>query len=93
MTGCRGLTMDDSDSVHALPTVFHRESVMSIKDVKDKLEIGLKPDAPYRETNLPDSELNDEDERERRARQRRDTATDEDARDDRPRKPGSSTDG
>lgn len=26
---------------------------MSLKDVKDKLEIGLKPDAPYRPTNLP----------------------------------------
>lgn len=26
---------------------------MSLKDVKDKLEIGLKPDAPYRPTNQP----------------------------------------
>lgn len=29
---------------------------MSLKDIKDKLEIGLKPDAPYRPTNLPESE-------------------------------------
>jgi hypothetical protein len=29
---------------------------MSLKDVKDKLEIGLKPDAPYRPTNLPASQ-------------------------------------
>ncbi|MCC7042442.1 MAG: hypothetical protein IT183_01140 [Acidobacteria bacterium] len=28
---------------------------MSLKDAKDKLEIGLEPDAPYRPTNLPDS--------------------------------------
>jgi hypothetical protein len=28
---------------------------MSLKDIKDKLEIGLKPDAPYRPANLPDS--------------------------------------
>lgn len=29
---------------------------MSLKEVKDKLEIGLKPDAPNRPTNLPDSQ-------------------------------------
>ena len=29
---------------------------MSLKDVKDKLEIGLKPDAPYRPANLPESQ-------------------------------------
>jgi hypothetical protein len=29
---------------------------MSLKDIKDKLEIGLKPDAPYRPSNLPESE-------------------------------------
>jgi hypothetical protein len=29
---------------------------MSLKDIKDKLEIGLKPDAPYRPANLPDSD-------------------------------------
>jgi len=28
---------------------------MSLKDIKDKLEIGLKPDAPYRPTNQPES--------------------------------------
>jgi hypothetical protein len=27
--------------------------------LKDKLEIGLKPDAPYRQDNLPDSQKND----------------------------------
>ncbi|HEX7781118.1 MAG TPA: hypothetical protein VF424_17845 [Vicinamibacterales bacterium] len=27
--------------------------------LKDKLEIGLKPDAPYRPDNLPDFQLND----------------------------------
>ncbi len=29
---------------------------MSLKEIKDKLEIGLKPDAPYRPTNQPESE-------------------------------------
>jgi hypothetical protein len=29
---------------------------MSLKEIKDKLEIGLKPDAPYRPTNLPESQ-------------------------------------
>lgn len=29
---------------------------MSLKEIKDKLEIGLKPDAPYRPNNLPESE-------------------------------------
>lgn len=29
---------------------------MSLKGIKDKLEIGLKPDAPYRPTNQPESE-------------------------------------
>jgi hypothetical protein len=29
---------------------------MSLKEIKDKLEIGLKPDAPYRPNNLPDAE-------------------------------------
>ena len=27
---------------------------MSVKEIKDKLEIGIKPDAPYRHENLPD---------------------------------------
>ena len=27
---------------------------MSLKEIKDKLEIGLKPDAPYRQDNLPE---------------------------------------
>jgi hypothetical protein len=27
--------------------------------LKDKLEIGLKPDAPYRKDNLPDSQQDD----------------------------------
>jgi hypothetical protein len=27
--------------------------------IKDKLEIGLKPDAPYRKDNLPDSQQDD----------------------------------
>ncbi len=27
--------------------------------LKDKLEIGLKPDAPYRQDNLPDSQKDD----------------------------------
>lgn len=30
---------------------------MTLKEIKDKLEIGLKPDAPYRPNNLPESEL------------------------------------
>ena len=29
---------------------------MTTKEVRDKLEIGLKPDAPYRPTNLPESQ-------------------------------------
>ena len=29
--------------------------------VKDKLEIGLKPDAPYRQDNLPDFQQDDPD--------------------------------
>ena len=29
---------------------------MSLQDIKDKLEIGLKPDAPYRPANQPESE-------------------------------------
>jgi hypothetical protein len=29
--------------------------------LKDKLEIGLKPDAPYRKDNLPDFQQNDQD--------------------------------
>jgi hypothetical protein len=34
--------------------------VRDVKDkVKDKLEIGLKPDAPYRPENLPDFQKND----------------------------------
>jgi hypothetical protein len=28
--------------------------------IKDKLEIGLKPDAPYRKDNLPESQQGDE---------------------------------
>lgn len=32
---------------------------MTLKEIKDKLEIGLKPDAPYRPTNLPESEQDD----------------------------------
>ncbi len=28
--------------------------------IKDKLEIGLKPDAPYREANLPDTQQDHE---------------------------------
>lgn len=33
---------------------------MSLKStLKDKLEIGLKPDAPYRQENLPDEQKDD----------------------------------
>ena len=32
---------------------------MSLKELKDKLEIGLKPDAPYRPENLPDFQRDD----------------------------------
>jgi hypothetical protein len=48
---------------------------MSLKDVKDKLEIGLKPDAPYRPGNLPESELDDPATRDKRERQRESTAS------------------
>jgi hypothetical protein len=32
---------------------------MSLKELKDKLEIGLKPDAPFRPDNLPDFQRDD----------------------------------
>lgn len=34
---------------------------MSFKEIKDKLEIGLQPDAPYRSGNLPERQQADPD--------------------------------
>jgi hypothetical protein len=44
---------------------------MSLKDIKDKLDVGLKPDAPYRPNNLPATELGEEEVARERARERR----------------------
>jgi hypothetical protein len=46
----------ESGGALALPSVRLREGAMTLKEIKDKLEVGLKPDAPYRSTNRPESE-------------------------------------
>ena len=43
--------------------------------LKDKLEIGLKPDAPYRPDNLPEHQLEQVESRKREAKRARKVAT------------------